>query len=318
MSKYIAIRLLQTIPTVLFITILVFTLLHLAPGDPLDLLILSNPRITQAEIQKLKVLYGLDQPIWVQYIDWLGQVLQGNLGYSRLQREPILNVLGPRLEATLILSGLSLVVSLVIAIPIGIYSALRQYSRLDYLLSILAMAGMSVPIFWFALVLLLIFSVTLGWLPPGGHPSLDPDAGLLGSIRYLILPVTVLSLFQVATWLRFTRSAMLEVVALDYVTTARSKGLTERTVIGRHAVRNALIPIVTLVALSIPGLISGAVITETLFSWPGMGRLIYDSLMNKDYNLTMAIFLIFGLLVTVFNLIADVAYGIVDPRVRYD
>lgn len=299
------------------ITILVFGLLHLAPGDPLDLLVLTNPEINAEEIARLKKLYGLDEPIHVQYMNWLGQVAQGNLGFSRLQRQPILDVLGPRLEATLLLTATSLVVSLLIAIPLGIFSALHQYSKLDYVLSLLALAGMSLPVFWFALVLMLVFSVGLGWLPPGGHPSLEPRADLIGQLRYLVLPVTVLSLFQVAAWLRYTRSAMLEVIAQEYVTTARSKGLRERIVMTRHALRNALIPLLTLVALSIPGLISGAVITETLFSWPGMGRLIFDSLMNKDYNLTMAIFLVFGLLVTAFNLIADLLYGVVDPRVRY-
>ena len=318
MTRYVTHRVLQAIPTVFFITVLVFGLLHLAPGDPLDLLVLTNPEITAEEIARLKALYGLDEPLHVQYIDWLTQVAQGNLGFSRGQRQPILAVLGPRLEATLLLTATSLILSLLIAVPLGIYSALHQYSKLDYLLSILALAGMSLPIFWFALVLMLVFSVGLGWLPPGGHPSLEPRADLIGQLRYLVLPVIVLSLFQMATWIRFTRSAMLEVIAQDYVTTARAKGLLERVVTTRHALRNALIPMVTLVALSIPGLISGAVITETLFSWPGMGRLIFDSLMNKDYNLTMAIFLVFGLLVTAFNLVADLLYGVVDPRVRYE
>jgi peptide/nickel transport system permease protein len=317
-SKYILRRLPQAIPTVIFITMLVFALTHMAPGDPIDLLVLTNPEITAEEIQRLKALYGLDQPIYVQYLKWLGQIVQGNLGYSRLHHQAIIDVLVPRIGNTLVLTGLSLIISLLVAVPVGIFSALRQYSRLDYLLSLLAVAGMSLPIFWFALVLMLIFSVYLGWLPPGGHYSLEPDADLIGQARYLIMPVTVLSLFQIATWMRFTRSAMLEVIAQEYIVTARSKGLLEREVMLRHALRNALIPIVTLVALSIPGLISGAVITETIFSWPGMGRLIFDSLMNKDYNLTMGIFLLFGILVVAFNLVADVLYAIVDPRIRYD
>lgn len=318
MIRYILRRLPQMILTVFFITIITFWLMHLAPGDPIDLLILTNPNITPAEIQHMKALYGFDKPIYVQYFRWLGQLLRGDLGYSRLFHLPITRILPPRLMNTIILTGLGLLISVFIAVPIGIYSALKQYSWLDYVLSILAFLGISLPVFWFALVLILLFSVQLGWLPPGGHYSLEPAAPLLAKVRYLVMPVLVLSLFSTASWMRYMRSSMLEVIRQEYIVTARAKGLRERMVIWRHALRNALIPIVTLIALSIPGLISGAVITETIFAWPGMGRLIFDSLMNNDYSLAMGIFLLFSILVVFFNLLADIVYTLLDPRITYE
>lgn len=304
--------------TVIFITMIVFWLMHLAPGDPIDQLILTNRNITPAEIEYMKQLYGFDKPIYIQYFKWLGQMTMGNFGYSRLYHLPVARILPPRLLNTLVLTSLSLLISVLIAIPIGIYSALKQYSWLDYILSVLAFVGISLPVFWFGLILILFFSVKLGWLPPGGHYSLEPDASWLVKARYLVMPVLVLSLFSIASWMRYMRSSMLEVIHQEYIVTARAKGLGERLVVTRHALRNALIPIVTLVALSIPGLIGGAVITETIFSWPGMGRLIFDSLMNKDYSLAMATFLLFSILIVFFNLVADVAYTILDPRISYE
>ena len=306
------------IPTVLIITVAVFWMLKLAPGDPLDLLIAGNPDITPEHIEHLKALYGYDRPIYEQYARWLVQVGQGNLGYSRIYHRPITSILPDRLWATLLLTATSLGMSLLVAIPIGIYTAIRQYSLLDFVFSFLAFFGISMPLFWFALLLILLFSVHLNWLPPGGHYSLENDPSFLTALRYLVMPVVVLSLFSMASWMRYMRSGMLEVIGEDYVRTARSKGLSEKVVIGRHALKNALIPMVTLVALSIPGLMSGAVLTETIFSWPGMGRLIYDSLMNNDFNMAMAVFLIFSILVAVFNLFADLLYAVIDPRVTYE
>ena len=206
---------------------------------------------------------------------------------------------------------------MLVAIPIGVYTALRQYSLLDYLFSFLSFFGIAMPIFWFGLILILLLSVQLKWLPPGGHYSLEQDADIFTVLRYSIMPVIVLSLFSMASWMRYMRSGMLEVIHEDYVRTARAKGLAEARVIVRHALKNALIPMVTLIALSIPGVISGAVLTETIFSWPGMGRLIYDSLINNDFNIAMAVFLIFALLVALFNLAADILYAFIDPRVVY-
>ncbi len=317
MNRYILRRLLQMIPTVFIITVAVFWMLKLAPGDPLDLLLAGNPDMSPEQVAHIKRLYGYDRPIYEQYGRWLLQVAQGNLGYSRIYHRPVTSILPDRLWNTLILTGLSLVLSLLVAIPIGIYTALRQYSILDYLFSFLAFFGIAMPVFWFGLILILIFSVQLQWLPPGGHYSLEQGAGFFTATRYMVMPVLVLSLFSMASWMRYMRSGMLEVIHEDYVRTARAKGLAESMVIIRHALKNALIPMVTLIALSIPGLISGAVLTETIFSWPGMGRLIYDSLINNDFNIAMAVFLIFALLVALFNLAADLLYAFVDPRVVY-
>ena len=318
MFRHLLRRSLQTIPVVFFVTVVVFTLMQLAPGDPMDMLVLSNPNVTPEEVERLRAVYGLDDPVYVQYFRWLSQVAQGNLGYSRLYHRPITSILPQRLANTLALTGLSLLLSILIALPIGIYSALRQYSVADYLLSLIAFVGISFPVFWSGILVILLFSVVLGWLPPGGHPSIEPGLGFWGQARYYVAPVLVLSFFSTASWMRYMRSSLLEVIRQDYILTARAKGLAGRVIWVRHALRNALIPIVTLIALTIPALIGGAVVTEIVFSWPGMGRLIFDSLMNNDYYLAMAIFLVFGVLVALFNLLAEVAYAFLDPRIRME
>ena len=318
MTRYIIRRLLYMIPVVLLITIIVFWLLKLAPGDPVDMMLAGMPDVTEADIARIKAVYGYDRPIVEQYVRWLAQTIQGNLGYSRLYQRPIVDILPGRLWNTLVLTGLSMLISIAVAIPLGIYTALRQYSFLDYLLSFFAFFGISMPVFWFGLIMILVFSVHLGWLPPGGHYSIELHPTILSSLKYLVMPMLVLSLFSMASWMRYMRSGMLEVINEDYVRTARAKGLSEAAVLFRHALKNALIPMVTLIMMSIPGAISGAVLTETIFSWPGMGRLIYDSLMSNDYSMAMAVFLLFAVLVAVFNLLADILYVFIDPRVRYE
>ncbi len=294
----------------------VFWMIKLAPGDPLDLLLAGNPDMSPEHVEHIKSLYGFDQPIYEQYARWLFQVAQGNLGFSRTYSRPITSILPERLWNTLILTGSSLVLSLLIAIPIGIYTALKQYSILDNVFSFLAFFGISMPIFWFALILIYIFSLSLHWLPPGGHYSLENEVNFLTIIRYMIMPVLVLSLFSIASWMRYMRSGMLEVLNEDYVRTARAKGLKERRVLFLHAFKNALMPMITLIMLTIPSMIGGAVLTETIFSWPGMGRLIFDSLIGNDFNMAMAVFLIFAVLVAFFNLLADILYAVIDPRVK--
>lgn len=318
MASYLLGRLAQTVPVIFFVTVIVFSLMQLAPGDPVDLLVLSNPNVTPEEVQRLRAVYGLDDPIHVQYFRWISQIVQGNLGYSRLYHRSITSLLPQRLGNTLVLTGLSLLVSIFVALPIGVYSALRQYSWVDYALSLIAFVGISFPVFWSGILVILLFSVGLGWLPPGGHYSIEPGLGFWEKARYLVAPVLVLSLFSTASWMRYIRSSLLEVIRQDYILTARAKGLSNVAVWGHHALRNALIPIVTLIALTIPSLIGGAVVTEIVFSWPGMGRLIFDSLMNNDYYLAMATFLIVALLVALFNLLAEVVYALLDPRIRMD
>lgn len=317
-------------------SVVIFTLLALQPGDPLDELRQTNPRITEEQLETLKRAYGLDQPIYVRYFKWLGRALQGDLGQSRNYGVPASElVFSQRLPRTIVLSGLALMVALLVAIPVGIFSAVRQYSRADYAITFLSFVGFSMPIFFLGILLLFLFAV---WLPeqiPGfprfpvtSVPSFTLEDVRLGSITFfqfigewawnLVLPVLALSTIQMAAWTRFMRASLLEVLNQDYVRTARAKGLGERIVLYKHALRNALIPIVTLVGLAVPGVFGGAVITETIFSYPGMGRAIFDALVQKDYNVAMASLALLALLTAVFNLVADLLYAVVDPRIRYN
>lgn len=317
-------------------SVVIFTLLALQPGDPLDELRQTNPRITEEQLETLKRAYGLDQPIYVRYFKWLGRALQGDLGQSRNYGVPASElVFSQRLPRTIVLSGLALMVALLVAIPVGIFSAVRQYSRADYAITFLSFVGFSMPIFFLGILLLFLFAV---WLPeqiPGfprfpvtSVPSFTFEDVRLGSITFfqfigewawnLVLPVLALSTIQMAAWTRFMRASLLEVLNQDYVRTARAKGLGERIVLYKHALRNALIPIVTLVGLAVPGVFGGAVITETIFSYPGMGRAIFDALVQKDYNVAMASLALLALLTAVFNLVADLLYAVVDPRIRYN
>ncbi|GEM88765.1 MULTISPECIES: ABC transporter permease [Oceanithermus] len=333
MIAYTLRRLLQMIPLLFFVSLAIYTLVALQPGDPLEGLIFQNPHLTQEDIAKLKAAYGLDQPIHIRYFKWLGRALQGDLGLSRTYAQPAAQFIYGRMQNTLLLTGLSFLLALAVAIPVGVFSAVRQYSIADYVVTFFSFVGYSTPVFWLGIMLMLLFAV---WLPerlgrfepifPAGgfvSPGMSPDtvgwwAYLKDRAWYLVLPVFTLSVLSMAGWTRFTRSSMLEVLQQDYIRTARSKGLAERVVIYKHALRNALIPIVTLVGLAIPGLFSGAVITETIFSWPGMGRALFDSLLEKDYNVAMAALVFLAFLTALFNLLADLAYAVVDPRIRYN
>ncbi len=332
MLAYTLRRLLQMIPLLFFVSLAIYTLVALQPGDPLEGLIFQNPHLTQEDIAQLKHAYGLDQPIHIRYFKWLGRALQGDLGVSRTYAQPAAEFIYHRMQNTLLLTGLSFLLALLVAIPVGVFSAVRQYSLADYAVTFLSFVGYSTPVFWLGIMLMLLFAV---WLPDrlgldhpifpvGGFasPGLDPQSvGLAAYLKdrawHLVLPVFTLSVLSMASWTRFTRSSVLEVLSQDYIRTARAKGLAERVVIYKHALRNALIPIVTLVGLAIPGLFSGAVITETIFSWPGMGRALFDALLEKDYNVAMAALVFLAFLTALFNLLADLAYAVVDPRIRY-
>ncbi|MFZ5992738.1 MAG: ABC transporter permease [Deinococcota bacterium] len=331
MFAYTVRRLLQMVPLLFAASVVIYALLALQPGDPLDELKRNNPRITAEQLEQLRRAYGLDQPIYIRYFKWLGRAVQGDLGQSRTYGLPAGEyIFGQRLPKTLLLSGLAFVLALVVAIPVGIFSAVRQYTAADYAITFISFLGFSIPIFFLGILLLYFFAVVMPEnlrLPTGGVPPYLPsDIGntvSLGEyivvwIRHLILPVLALSLIQMAAWTRFMRASLLEVLNQDYVRTARSKGLSERVVIYKHALRNALIPMVTLVGLAIPGVLGGAVITETIFSWPGMGRAIFDALLEKDYNVAMAALALLALLTVLFNLIADLMYAVVDPRIRYN
>jgi peptide/nickel transport system permease protein len=297
--------------------------LHNAPGGPLAPY-LQNPHITQADIIRLKHNFGLDRPVYVQYFSWLGKVVTGDLGYSTSNSEPVLTAILERLPATLLLIGTSFVISLAIGVGFGIVAALKPYSAVDYLVTTFAFFGQSMPVFWFALMMQLAFAVTgvtaFGYhiaLPSAGISSLD-DFNLGDRIEHLILPAAVLSLLGIATWSRFMRSSMLEVIRTDYMRTAAAKGLNRLEIIFRHGLKNALIPLVTIIALSLPSLVAGAIVTESIFAWPGMGRLFINALGQFDFSLLMGYLMMVSVLVVLFNLLADVAYAWLDPRVKYD
>jgi peptide/nickel transport system permease protein len=276
----------------------------------------GDPNITSADLARLKAVYGLDRPLLERYGRWLGAALTGEFGFSRLHARPVLEVLLPRLGNTCLLMGLSFALALVLALPAGILAALRPRSWLDYGLNLFAFAGISMPSFWLALLLILLFSVELGWLPAGGVPSIG--AGSLGErLAPLVLPVLTLTVLTAGSVLRFTRSAMLETLRQDYIRTARAKGLGPLGVVLRHALRNAMIPVVTVLALHFGALFSGALIVETMFAYPGMGKLIYDSIMGNDFNLALVGLLFATLLTLLSNLGADVVYAWLDPRISY-
>jgi len=323
------------IPLLFAASVVIFTLLALQPGDPLDELRQQNPRITAEQLEQLRRAYGLDQPIYVRYFKWLGRAIQGDFGQSRTYATPAAQIVFvERLPRTLILSGVALTLALLVAIPVGIFSAVRQYSWADYVITFFSFVGFSMPIFFLGILLLFLFAVWIpervSWFPQFPVQSVSDFQRvqvLRGEITFLqfvgdwafklVLPVLALSTIQMAAWTRYMRASLLEVLNQDYVRTARAKGLSERIVLYKHALRNALIPIITLVGLAIPGVFGGAVITETIFSYPGMGRAIFDSLVEKDYNVAMAALAFLALLTALFNLLADLMYAVVDPRIRY-
>ncbi len=322
MLEYIARRLLFMIPLLLGITIITFVVIHLSPGGPADMLTGLSPKISAEAKVRLRSLYGLDKPLHVQYWLWLSRLVRLDFGESFKDGRLVIMKILERLPATLLLNVLSLLVIFFLALPIGILSAVRQDSFFDKGMTIFVFMGFSVPAFWLALLLMLLFGVVLGWLPISGMHSVNfPYFTFWGKlwdiIKHLILPVFVSAFGGLAYLSRYSRTSMLEVLRQDYIRTARAKGLPENKVIYRHALRNALIPIVTLLGLSLPALIGGGFIFETIFAWPGMGRLGYQAIMARDYPVIMGVGVIAALLTLLGNLIADITYAFVDPRIRY-
>lgn len=314
MFKFIIRRILQAIPITLLITVVAFFVVYLAPGSPFD--VAENPRVPREVVLRLQEMYGLNKPIYEQYWNWISNVLQGNLGVS-YSNQMVSDIIGARLMPTMLLMSTYLVVSLLIAIPVGIVAAVRQYSAADYALSIFSYVGISTPSFWLGIMLMFAFAVKLRWFPTNGMNSYGVNT-LSDTIWHMALPVTSLSFLSIAGWSRYVRAQMLEVIRQDYIRTARAKGLSERVVIFKHAVRNAMIPVITLIGLSVPAIVSGAAITETIFSWPGLGRQSVQAALNRDYPTVMAFILITGITVQMGNLLADVLYAVADPRIRYD
>jgi len=322
MVTYLLRRILQIIPTLLVISLVLYGLLALKPGDPIDELRRGNPGFTQEDYDRLREFYGLDKPWYVRYWKWLGRVVRGDFGISRQFGRPAAEyIFHYRFPNTVLLSGLSLLVAFLISVPTGVLSALRQHSAVDYAITVANFIGVSIPIFWLGIMLIYIFAVHFrGFMPAGGlaTPGVTGTWAIIGDrLRHLVLPVIALSSLQLAQWTRFMRSSMLETIQLDYVVTARAKGLRERRVVFGHALRNAILPLITLIGLNVPLLFSGAILTETVFNWPGMGRAIFDAILVNDFNVAMVSLMFISLLVLTFNLLADIAYALIDPRIRY-
>jgi peptide/nickel transport system permease protein len=314
-TRYLVRRLLQTGVLLLVVSLVVFALVTQAPGGPG---ILLDRNMAPEDIARMRELLGLDQPLPVQYARWLGQVLTGNLGVSYQAGVPVLEIIGQMLPNTLLLSAAALLLTIVVAVPAGVISAARPYSATDHGVTFLALFGISVPTFWFGLMLIVLFSVSLGWFPPGGMRTIGAPPSLLDLARHLVLPAIVLGSANMALVARYTRSATLAVLREDYVRTARAKGVTERDVLYRHALRNALLTVVTIVGLQLPRLVGGAAITETVFAWPGMGSLAVRAAFERDYPMIMGITLIISAVVAASSLLVDLLYVWIDPRIRYD
>ena len=316
MTRFLATRVAQSVIVLALMSFAIYALIGLMPGDPIDLMISADPKMTPEDAARLRALYGVDEPVVERYANWLMAALGGDLGYSRLYAAPVLDVLLPALGNTLILLGLTLVLSLAIGLPAGVVAALRPYSRTDYAINLFAFAGISVPAFWLGLLLIIVFSVILGVLPAGGTETVG-GAGFWDQARYLVLPVVNLTLASIGGHTRYMRAAMMETLRQDYIRTARAKGAGRARVVLGHALRNAMIPVVTIIALQFGYLFSGALITETIFAYPGMGKLIFDSIMGNDFNLALVALLFATLVTLIGNLLADVAYAWLDPRITY-
>ncbi|HUR71964.1 MAG TPA: ABC transporter permease [Candidatus Limnocylindrales bacterium] len=321
MLLYVLRRVFQSVPLLLIISALIFTLLYLMPGDPLYRMLEGIPNLRPQDYDRLRKLYGFDDPIYVQYFKWLWQLIQLNPGYSREYGQPVFDIILPALKNTLVLTIAAVVLGKLLAITLGIFSAVRQYSIGDYILTATTFVAYSVPAFWLGLMLIILFSVKLGWLPTSGIVNSEVEPGSWAAtvdwLKHLILPVAVLAISEIIQVQRFMRSSLLEVLRQDYLTTARAKGLSETVVIGRHALKNALIPVVTIIAVTMPRVVGGSTVVETVFAYPGMGRLLYTSIMGNDYVVAMTVVMIIAATVVFFNLLADVIYGWLDPRIRY-
>lgn len=316
MIRFAAIRLIEIAAMLALMSFVIYGLIGLMPGDPIDLMRSADPHASAADVARLKAIYGVDRPLVERYLAWAGAAVSGNLGYSRLFAEPVLATVLPRLVNSLLLMGNSFLLAFLLALVLGIAAARRPNSRLDATVNLLSFAGTSMPSFWLALLLILLFAVELGWLPASGIGAAG-GGGFGDRVRHLVLPVATLSLANLGPYARFVRAAMRDALAQDHIRTARAKGAGEIRVVIHHALRSALIPLVTILALSCGGLVSGALVTETMFAYPGMGKLVFDAVMGNDYNLALATLLLATATTMAANLAADLAYAWLDPRVSY-
>lgn len=320
MQRYILRRVVISVPVLIGVTLLAFVLVNLAPGDPVSAMINPAERgeLGPEWVEQRKEELGLNDPIVVRYGKWLRQLVQGNLGYSLISGDSIASAIGDRVGPTVLLMSTVLIVALLLGLPLGILSAVRQYSILDYVATVFGFLTISTPTFFLGLGLMYLVAVRMRWLPTSGMRTLGVPDSIGDLIKHMVLPVTVLSLAHTPLIMRFARSTMLEVIRQDYVTTARAKGLAERVVLVRHAFRNALIPLITVVGMGLPELFSGAVITETIFQWPGMGLLTVRAVHARDYPLILGAILVTATAVLISNLIADLLYAVADPRIKYE
>jgi peptide/nickel transport system permease protein len=312
MAAFLTRRLIECTIVLVAMSFAIYGLIGLMPGDPIDLMATADPTLTTADIARLKALYGLDRPLIERYLAWAGSALQGDFGYSRLYVRPAAAVVADRLGNTVLLMGLAFALAVTIALPAGAMAAQKSGHLADHAINLAAFAGISMPQFWLAILAIIVFAVLLGWLPAGGMG----DGSVADTLRHLVLPVATLAMASVGGLLRYVRGATREVLRQDYIRTARAKGVSEARVLWGHALRNAMIPVVTILALDFGALFSGALITETMFAWLGMGKTIYEAIMGNDYNLALLGLMIATALVLACNLLADLAYAWLDPRVR--
>lgn len=313
MGKYIIKRILIAIPVLIGITIIDYGIMCLA-GSPLEML--QGPRISEAAVEAKKIALGLDKPFYIQYFIWMEQLLHGNMGYSMKSYQPVADMIGSHLGPTLLLMGVSLIVSLIMAVPAGIYSAVHQYSKGDYAVVTASFLGSSIPGFFLSLLLIYVFTVRLGWLPSNGMITLGTEGGFTDIVKHMIMPVLVLAFSMAGSNIRYIRSAVLEILQQDYLRTARAKGIGRFKVIYKHALRNALVPIITVIGMEIPLLFGGAVIIEQVFSWPGLGLMTMSAITSRDYPVIMGVCLLSAVVVLAANLITDILYALVDPTIQ--
>lgn len=314
--RFTATRLFDMAAVLALMSVVIYVLIGLMPGDPIDLMRSADPHMTAADVARLKAIYGLDRPLFGRYLEWVRAAVSGDLGYSRLFGTPVISALLPRLANSLVLMGTSFVLAFAVALVLGIAAARRPNSRLDAAINLVCFAGVSVPTFWLALVLILVFAARLGWFPAGGVATVG-SGGAADRLWHLALPVATLAIANLGGYARYVRAAMRDALAQDHIRTARAKGAGETRVVFHHALRTALVPVTTILALSFGGLVSGALVTETMFAYPGMGKLIYDAIMGNDYNLALAGLLLATATTLAANFAADLVYGWLDPRVSY-
>lgn len=319
MTRYIVRRLVQLIPLLIGISIITFAMTAMMPGDYVSAMVSpdASSKMSAEAVRELRVSLGLDKPVYIRYLIWLAEVLKGNLGYSLLSGEPVIGEIGHYLPATLVLTTTALIISVVFGVTLGIISAVKQYSWLDQVLTVLGFVWISTPAFVFALGGIFLLSLRLNLLPASGMADYGEPTSLLDLVRHLILPASILGLSGVASYMRYTRASVLEVLHQDYLTVARAKGLSERVILLRHAMRNALMPLITLIGLDVPWLLGGAIIIETIFAWPGMGTYYIIAIHHRNFVAIMGVDIIMALAVTLSNLLTDLTYAVADPRIKY-